>query len=94
MRGNDTQQSAMFSYLSPDERVPPDHPLRPIREVEFASGVGAMTAGGAFGGVRVCAAIVGHADMTLGDEVGRLLDRCLEVAPERFRIALPSTVDP
>lgn len=69
-------------------------PLRPIREVEFASGVGAMTAGGAFGGVRVCAAIVGHADMTLGDEVGRLLDRCLEVAPERFRIALPSTVDP
>jgi len=31
MRGNDTQQSAMFSYLSPDERVPANHPLRPIR---------------------------------------------------------------
>jgi hypothetical protein len=31
MRGNDTQQSAMFSYLSPEERVPENHPLRPIR---------------------------------------------------------------
>src|SRR6266853_1442733 len=31
MRGKDTQQNAMFSYLSPDQRVPADHPLRPIR---------------------------------------------------------------
>ena len=31
MRGPDTQQSAMFSYLSPEQRVPADHPLRPIR---------------------------------------------------------------
>jgi transposase len=31
MRGADTQQSAMFSYLSPEERVPSGHPLRPIR---------------------------------------------------------------
>ena len=32
MRGNDIQQSAMFSYLSPEERVPKNHPLRAIRE--------------------------------------------------------------
>jgi hypothetical protein len=31
MRGKDTQQSAMFSYISPERRVPADHPLRPIR---------------------------------------------------------------
>jgi transposase len=31
MRGNDSQQSAMFSYVSPEDRVPADHPLRPIR---------------------------------------------------------------
>ena len=31
MRGEDTQQSTMFSYLSPEQRVPADHPLRPIR---------------------------------------------------------------
>jgi transposase len=31
MRGKDTQQSAMFSYVSPEARVPANHPLRPIR---------------------------------------------------------------
>ena len=31
MRGTDSQQAAMFSYLSPEQRVPLDHPLRPIR---------------------------------------------------------------
>jgi len=31
MRGDDVQQQAMFSYLSPEARVPQDHPLRPIR---------------------------------------------------------------
>jgi transposase len=31
MRGVDTQQSSMFSYLSPEERIPENHPLRPIR---------------------------------------------------------------
>jgi transposase len=30
MRGQDLNQSMMFSYLSPDERVPLDHPLRRI----------------------------------------------------------------
>ena len=33
MRGFDNQQSAMFSYLSPEQRVPANHPLRPIREI-------------------------------------------------------------
>jgi len=33
MRGDDVQQAAMFSYLSPEVRVPRDHPLRPIRDM-------------------------------------------------------------
>jgi transposase len=33
MRGEDAQQEAMFSYVSPEQRVPQDHPLRPIREM-------------------------------------------------------------
>ena len=33
MRGDDLQQEAMFSYLSPEARVPRDHPLRPIRDM-------------------------------------------------------------
>ena len=33
MRGDDIRQGAMFSYLSPEQRVPADHPLRPIRQM-------------------------------------------------------------
>ena len=32
MRGHDLHQDAMFSYLSPEQRVPKDHPLRLIRQ--------------------------------------------------------------
>ncbi|SHO46508.1 transposase, partial [Desulfopila aestuarii] len=31
MRGYDQHQQKMFSYLSPESRVPQNHPLRPIR---------------------------------------------------------------
>jgi transposase len=31
MRGDDYDQSGMFSYLSPEERIPKDHPLRTVR---------------------------------------------------------------
>jgi transposase len=33
MRGDDQQTGWMFSYVSPEERVPPDHPLRAIRRM-------------------------------------------------------------
>ncbi len=33
MRGDDFHQAGVFSYISPEERVPPEHPLRPIREM-------------------------------------------------------------
>ena len=33
MRGDDNQQEGMFSYVSPEKRVPADHPLRPIRKM-------------------------------------------------------------
>jgi transposase len=36
MRGDDRQTGWMFSYVSPEDRVPPDHPLRPIRRLTEA----------------------------------------------------------
>lgn len=33
MRGDDPNQSAAFSYVGPEQRVPAGHPLRPIREM-------------------------------------------------------------
>src|SRR5271157_891916 len=33
MRGEDHQQGAMYSYISPEQRVPQEHPLRVIRGI-------------------------------------------------------------
>src|SRR5258708_7636221 len=33
MRGHDEQTGHLFSYLSPEQRVPADHPLRAIRQM-------------------------------------------------------------
>jgi transposase len=33
MRGHDEQTGHVFSYVSPEQRVPPDHPLRAIRKM-------------------------------------------------------------
>ncbi len=59
--------------------------LRPLGEVEFANGVGAMCASGAYGDIRLCAGIVGYADLRMGERVGWLFDRAMAAAPQRFR---------
>ena len=37
MRGDDPRHDAMFSYVTPEARVRPDHPLRPIRRMTDAA---------------------------------------------------------
>ena len=37
MRGADIQQDTLFSTVIPEERVPADHPLRPIWEMVNAA---------------------------------------------------------
>ena len=37
MRGDDEQSGHLFSYLSPEQRVPADHPLRTIRTMTDAA---------------------------------------------------------
>jgi len=59
--------------------------LRPVGEVEFANGVAAMAASGAYGKTQVCAGIVGHADLTLGAPVERVLQAMIEAGGGRFR---------
>jgi len=66
-------------------RKEPPEVLRPLGEIEFANGVGAMAASGVYGDVRVCAAIVGGGDFTAGDQMGEYLDRAIAAAPDRFR---------
>jgi transposase len=37
MRGADSQQQGLFSYISPEARIPKSHPLRPVREMVNAA---------------------------------------------------------
>ena len=57
--------------------------FKSVGEVEFANGVAAQGASGLYGAYRPCAAIVGHADLTLGSQAGEVLD-ALAAASPRF----------
>jgi L-fuconolactonase len=83
------------TYAATETMVRIDGPdvLRPLGEVEFANGVAAMSASGNYGPSRVCAAIVGFADLTRGDQIAELLDRCLAASPDRFRGVRQTTLD-
>jgi predicted TIM-barrel fold metal-dependent hydrolase len=48
--------------------------MQPVGETEFANGIAAMSASGGYGTPRVCAGIVGYADLTLGDAVKPVLE--------------------
>ena len=41
--------------------------FRPVGEVEFANGVAAMSASGGYGKAAICAGIVSHVNLLLGD---------------------------
>jgi predicted TIM-barrel fold metal-dependent hydrolase len=57
----------------------------PVGETEFANGVAAMSASGAYGPRRVAHRIVGSADLTLGARVAEVLEAQVARAGERFR---------
>jgi L-fuconolactonase len=57
--------------------------FKPVGEVEFVNGVAAQGASGLYGDYRPCAAIVGHADLSLGAKAGEVLD-ALQAASPRF----------
>ena len=59
--------------------------MRPVGEVEFVQGLAAGSASGLYGPGRAAAAIVGHADLKLGDRVEPVLDALQAASPNRFR---------
>jgi L-fuconolactonase len=65
----------------------PDGPveLRPVGEVEFVQGLAAAAATGLYGPCRAASAIVGHADLKLGDRVEPVLQALQAASPNRFR---------
>ncbi len=59
--------------------------FRPVGEVEFANGAAAMSASGGYGPAAVCAGIVGHANLLLGDDVRPVLEAEISAGQGRFR---------
>ena len=59
--------------------------MKPVGEVEFVNGVAAMSASGGYGKPRLCAGIVGHADLLLGDKVKPVLEALIAAGNGRFR---------
>jgi len=60
-------------------------PLRPVGEVEFANGVAAIAASETYGKTKVCAGIVGYADLMLGAQVEEVLEAMILAGGGRFR---------
>ncbi len=58
--------------------------MRPVGEIEFARGVGAMADSGIYGSCRVAASIVGFADLALGDRVVPVLEAMAEAGGGRL----------
>lgn len=59
--------------------------MRPVGEVEFVQGLAAASASGLYGPCRAAAAIVGHANLNLGERVEPVLQALQAASPNRFR---------
>ena len=59
--------------------------MRPVGETEFVNGMAAMAASGTYGEPRICAAIIGHADLRLGAAVDEVLHAHVAAGGGRFR---------
>jgi predicted TIM-barrel fold metal-dependent hydrolase len=59
--------------------------FRPVGEVEFANGAAAMSASGGYGPAAVCAGIVGHVNLLLGEGARAVLEAEISTGQGRFR---------
>ncbi|MFV3126314.1 amidohydrolase family protein [Niveispirillum sp. KHB5.9] len=59
--------------------------LRCVGETEYVNGIAAASASGTYGPQRLCAGIVGHADLRLGPDVRAVLEAHIGAGGGRFR---------
>src|SRR5688572_33476088 len=59
--------------------------MRPVGEVEYVQGQAAAGASGLYGTARPAAAIIGHANLNLGEKVEPVLAALHAASPNRFR---------
>ena len=59
--------------------------MQPVGEVEFVNGIAAISASGRYGKSRLCAGIVGYANLTLGARAQPVLEALIAAGNGRFR---------
>jgi predicted TIM-barrel fold metal-dependent hydrolase len=59
--------------------------MRPVGEVAFVEGLATESARGQYGRAQMAAAIIGYADLKLGERVAPVLDAMQAASPNRFR---------
>jgi predicted TIM-barrel fold metal-dependent hydrolase len=59
--------------------------MRPVGEVEFVEPLATESASGKYGSARMAAAIIGYADLKLGERVAPVLEAQQAASPQRFR---------
>jgi len=77
--------ATVFMQCQAMYRASGDAALRPVGETEFINGIAAAAASGTYGPTRVCAGIIGHADLRLGAEVEKVLEAHIRAGGGAFR---------
>ncbi|MDP7200213.1 MAG: amidohydrolase family protein [Dehalococcoidia bacterium] len=78
-------RSTVFIEVRAEYRTEGPEELRPVGEVEFVQKIADECATGAHGPVRAAAAIIGKADLKLGEGVRPVLEALQAASPNRFR---------
>jgi L-fuconolactonase len=85
IQGGHNVRSTVFIEARAMYRADGPEEMRPVGEVEFVQGLAAASASGLYGPSRAAAAIVGHANLNLGERVASVLEALRAASPNRFR---------
>jgi len=85
MQSGHDVRSTVFIECRPMYRKDGPEEMRPVGEVEFVQGQAAASASGLYGPGRAAAAIIGHANLNLGERVAPVLEALQAASPNRFR---------
>ena len=78
-------RSTVFIEVKARYRSDGPEEMRPVGEVEFVEGLATESASGKYGRAQVAAAIIGYADLKLGERVAPVLEAMQAASPDRFR---------
>ena len=82
--GHNVRSTVFIEARSEYRQIGPEE-MRPVGEVEFIETIASESATGSHGPTHAAAAIVGHADLKLGDAVRPVLEALQAASPDRFR---------